>query len=83
MSSVIPQDKNVGCVDEVQWFKMYIFFQNNQYLGSYYLTRSADDPVFSCSPQSSGSPLYRDGDHKPPAHADGCGMLRELHSLQL
>ena len=24
---------------------MYIFFQNNQYLSSYYLTRSADDPV--------------------------------------
>ena len=24
---------------------MHIFFQNNQYLGSYYFTRSADDPV--------------------------------------
>ena len=24
---------------------MYIFFQNNQYLGSYYLTGSDDDPV--------------------------------------
>ena len=33
------------CVDEVQEFKMYIFFQNNQYLGSYYLTGSDDDPV--------------------------------------
>ena len=30
---------------------MYIFFQHNQYLSSYYLTRSADDPVtvhFAC-----------------------------------
>ena len=24
---------------------MHIIFQNNQYLGSYYFTRSADDPV--------------------------------------
>ena len=24
---------------------MHIFFQNNQYLGYYYFTRSADDPV--------------------------------------
>ena len=27
---------------------MHIFFQNNQYLGSYYFTRSADDPVICC-----------------------------------
>ena len=26
---------------------MYIFFQNNQYLGSYYLTGSDDDPVYT------------------------------------
>ena len=26
---------------------MYIFFQNNQYLSSYYFTRSADDPVYN------------------------------------
>ena len=25
---------------------MHIIFQNNQYLGSYYFTRSADDPVY-------------------------------------
>ena len=24
---------------------MHIFFQNNQYIGSYYFTRSTDDPV--------------------------------------
>ena len=28
---------------------MYIFFQNNQYLGSYYLTGSDDDPVYTFS----------------------------------
>ena len=34
---------------------MHIIFQNNQYLGSYYFTRSADDPV--ASPESKASLL--------------------------
>ena len=38
-------DKNVGCVHEVLQYKVYIFLQNIQYLGSFFLTRSADDPV--------------------------------------
>ena len=31
---------------------MHNFFQNNQYLGSYYFTRSADDPAYIYHPPS-------------------------------